>query len=70
MVHCHHINRITHLEDSQGNPIREHSQIEAELTNYYRDLLTETREDRMAAIQRVTRHIPSLVTLEQNTALT
>jgi hypothetical protein len=35
MVHHRHINRITHLEDSQGNPIREHSQIEAELTNYY-----------------------------------
>jgi hypothetical protein len=70
MVHCRHINKITHLEDSQGNPIREHSQIEAELTNYYWDLLTKTREERMKSIQRVTRHIPSLVTPEQNLALT
>jgi hypothetical protein len=70
MVHRCHINRITHLEDSQGNPIREHSQIEAELINYYQDLLTETREDKTTTIQRVTRHIPSLVTSEQNTALT
>jgi hypothetical protein len=66
MMHRRHVNRITHLEDSQGNPVREHSQIEAELINYYQDLLTETKEDRTTAIQRVTRHIPSLVTSEQN----
>jgi len=70
MMHRHHINRITHLEDSQGNPVREHSKIKAELINYYQDLLTETKEDRTTTIQRVTRHIPSLVTFEQNTALT
>jgi hypothetical protein len=57
------------LEDGQGNPIREHTQIEAELNNYYRDLLTETREDRTATIRRVTSHIPSQVTPEQNAAL-
>jgi hypothetical protein len=64
MVHRRHINRITHLEDGQGNPIREHTQIEAELNNYYHDLLTETREDRDSAIRRVTSHIPSMVTPE------
>jgi hypothetical protein len=69
MVHRRLINKITHLEDGQGNPIREYTQIEAELNNYYRDLLTETKEDRSAAIMRVTSHIPSMVTPEQNAAL-
>jgi exonuclease III len=70
MMHRRHVNRITHLEDGQGNPVREHSKIEAELINYYQDLLTETKEDRTEAIQRITRHIPPLVTSEQNAALT
>jgi len=69
MVHRQLINRITHLEDGQGNRIREHTQIEAELNNYYRDLLTETREDRKTTIRQVTNHIPSMVTPKQNAAL-
>jgi exonuclease III len=70
VVHRRHVNRITHLEDGQGNIIREHSKIEAELINFYQDLLTETQEDRSEAIQRITRHIPTIVTPEQNAALT
>jgi hypothetical protein len=69
MVHRRYINKITHLEDAQGNPIREHTQIEEELKNYYKDLLTKTSQDRMTAIRWVTSHIPSLVTPEQNAAL-
>jgi exonuclease III len=69
-VHRRHVNRITHLEDSQGNTIREHAKIEEELIHYYRDLLTEPKEDRTEAIQRITRHIPTLVTPQQNAALT
>jgi hypothetical protein len=64
MVHRRHINRITHLEDGQGNLIREHTQIEEELNRYYHDLLTETKEDKDEAIRQVTSHIPSLVTPE------
>jgi Ulp1 family protease len=41
MMHRRHVNRITHLEDSQGNLTREHSKIEEELLRYYQDLLTE-----------------------------
>jgi hypothetical protein len=70
MIHRRHVNRITHLEDSQGNIIREHTKIEEELLRYYQDLLTEPNVDRTEAIQRVTEHIPSLVTSEQNAALT
>jgi ribonuclease HI/exonuclease III len=70
MMHRRHINKITHLEDSQGNLTREHSKIEEELLKYYQDLLTEPQLDRTAAIRRVTKHIPALVTPEQNAALT
>jgi hypothetical protein len=69
MVHHRYINRITQLEDAQGNPIREHNQIVEELNTYYKELLTETNEDREEAIQKITRHIPSLVTQEKNEAL-
>ena len=70
MMHRCHVNIITHLEDGQGNTVREHSKIEAELINFYQDLLTETKEDRTKSIRRITRHIPSLVTQEKNVALT
>ena len=46
MMHWRHVNIITHFEDGQGNTVREHSKIEAELINFYQDLLTETKEDR------------------------
>jgi hypothetical protein len=64
MIHRRHINRITHLENEQGNLIREHTQIEEELNRYYQNLLTETKENINEAITRVTSHIPSLVTPE------
>jgi exonuclease III len=70
MVHRRYINKITQLEDAQGNPIREHNRIAEELTNYYKDLLTETNDDRMPAINKITRNIPSLITQEHNEALT
>jgi hypothetical protein len=69
MIHRRHINRITHLEDEQGQLIRDHERIEEELHRYYQTLLTENNEDRAAAISRVTSHIPKLITPEQNAAL-
>jgi hypothetical protein len=69
MVHRRYINHITQLEDAQGIPIREHDQIVEELNTYYKYLLTETIENREEAIQKITNHIPSLVTPEQNEAL-
>jgi hypothetical protein len=69
MMHWRHVNRITHLEDGQGNTVREHSKIEAELINFYQDLLTETKEDITKAIRRINKHLPSLVTQEKNVAL-
>jgi hypothetical protein len=43
---------ITQLEDAQGNPIREHNKIVEELTNYYKDLLTKTIDDRAPTIEK------------------
>jgi len=70
MMHRRHINKINHLEDSQGNLTRDHTKIEEELLRYYQDLLTEPQQNRTTAIRRVTEHIPTLVTSEQNVALT
>jgi hypothetical protein len=57
------------MEDDQGNPIREHNQISEELTNYYNNLLTKTKDDREETIKKITKHIPSLLTQKQNEAL-
>jgi hypothetical protein len=69
MVHRRYINRITQLEDTQGNPILDHASIEVELVNYYKDLLSEPLRDRMSAISKITWHIPSLITKEHNETL-
>jgi exonuclease III len=69
MTHRRHINRITQLEDDQGNPIRDHDQIAEALNSFYQDLLMETNASREEAIQKVTRHIPRLVNSDQNRAL-
>jgi hypothetical protein len=69
MTHRRYINRITQLEDDQGIPIRDHDQIAEELNSFYKDLLTETNMNREEAIQKITKHIPKLITSEQNRAL-
>jgi len=70
MVHQKYININTQLEDSQGNPIRDHGSIAKELTNYYKDVLTKPIKDISPTICKITRHIPSVVTHEKNEALT
>jgi hypothetical protein len=67
MVHRRYINRITKLEDAQGNQILDHAGIESELISYYKDLLSEPIMDRTQAINKITQHIPSLIMLEHNT---
>lgn len=43
--------------------------IEQELLSFYRSLLTEPQADRMEAIQKITQHIPKLVTSAHNDSL-
>jgi hypothetical protein len=69
MIHRCFINRITKLEDAQGNTILNHDEIASELVNYYKNLLSEPDIDRTPAINHITQHIPSLITPEQNQAL-
>jgi len=64
MTHRRYINRITQLEDDQGIPIRDHDQIAKELNSFYKYLLTETNMNREEAIQKITKHIPQLITYE------
>jgi hypothetical protein len=69
MIHRRFINHITKLEDAQGNIILNHEEIEIELVNYYKELLSEPPIDRTPTINHITQHIPSLITPEQNQAL-
>jgi hypothetical protein len=64
-----HSNRITHLTSDTGEHLHAHEDIATTLTNYYRDLLTEPSLNRSEAIAKITQHVPSLVTQEQNATL-
>jgi hypothetical protein len=69
MIHRRLINRITKLDDSQGNTLLTHQEIMHELTDFYKDLLSEPNVDRTSAIEWVTQNIPTIITQEQNEAL-
>jgi hypothetical protein len=69
MIHRRFIKHITKMEDEQGNTLLTHQEITHEMTDFYKDLLSEPLVDRTPAIERVTQNIPTLISLEQNTAL-
>jgi hypothetical protein len=69
MIHRRFINHITKLEDKQGNTLLTHQEIMHELTDFYKDLLSEPLVDRTSTIERVTQNIPTLITQDQNAAL-
>jgi hypothetical protein len=69
VVQRRHSNKITHLITDEGETLHSHVDLETNLINYFQNLLTEPIPDRQAAINKITRHIPSLVTQEQNAAL-
>jgi exonuclease III len=62
MIHRRLINHITKLDDSQGNTLLTHQEITHELTDFYKDLLSEPKVDRTSAIERVTQNIPTIIT--------
>ena len=68
-IHRRHTNKITHLTSANGEPIHSHEDLEMTLIDYYKYLLTEPFPDRSEAIAKVTQHVPSLVTPEQNSTL-
>jgi hypothetical protein len=69
VIQRRHCNRITHLVSDEGETLYSHADLETNLVDYFQDLLTEPIPDRQAAINKITRNIPSLVTQEKNVAL-
>lgn len=47
----------------------EHADIEQEMADFYQDLLSEPRPERLEVIRKITRNIPSLVTEDENATL-
>ena len=66
IIQRRHINKITRLEDNQGQIIMDHKGIERELVRYFKEMLSELYLDRSLAIRKITQHIPPLITAEKN----
>ena len=69
MIQRRQHNRIFSLKDQNGNRVFQHEEMEQELRNHFQNLLTEPTPNRDEAIAKITRHIPSIITREQNLAL-
>jgi hypothetical protein len=69
VIQRRHYNKITHLISDDGETIHSHDDMETTLIDYYQNLLTEPLPDRHEAINKVTQHVPSLVTQEQKLSL-
>jgi hypothetical protein len=61
--------KITDLISYDGDMVHSHGDMENTLISHFQNLLTEPWADRQEAINKVTRHVPSLVTPEQNVGL-
>ena len=57
------------MEDPQGNTLLTHQEILHELSDLYKDLLSEPKVDHTLAIEWVTQNIPTIITQEHNEAL-
>jgi hypothetical protein len=69
VIQRRHSNKITHLISEAGETITSHADMENTLIDYFQNLLSEPLQDRREAIHKITRHVPSLVTQEQNSML-
>jgi exonuclease III len=69
VIQRRHTNKITHLTSDEGDVIHSHEDMEATLIRYFQNLLTEPQVDRLDAINKITQHVPPLVTQEQNVVL-
>jgi hypothetical protein len=63
-------NRIETLQKNDGTVAENHDEIESELVNYYRTLLTEPKGTRQEEIHQIIEVIPTLISVEQNNSLT
>eukprot|EP00253_Pinus_taeda_P025607 PITA_25607 len=65
MKHRAH-NRITKLIDSQGKELNTHKEMESILVQHFQSIVEETIADISQFIKNLTKHIPKLVTMEDN----
>ena len=62
-------NRITKIQDEQGNVFHSHHDITCQLRNHFKLISTKPAIDQQEAINEVVSYIPILITEEQNRAL-
>ena len=62
-------NRISLIKDKRGNNLNYHEEIEAVLVQYFRNIAQETCYERDHHIRDFTKHIPRLVSREDNVNL-
>ena len=62
-------NRIFSLKETNGERLIKPEDMERELTTHFKDILTEPIPNRQEEIQKITQHIPRLITREKNLAL-
>lgn len=69
MIQYRHRNKISSIKNAEGERVEEQGDIEKILIDYHKGILTETQKERRAAIKRITKEFPKLITSEQNKAL-
>jgi len=59
-------NNIAFINNSQGDRLEKHEDIEKEFKEYFQEALKEQTGSRSSAIRSVTQHIPKIITEDQN----
>eukprot|EP00253_Pinus_taeda_P017975 PITA_17975 len=59
-------NRISNIKDKKGNMLSTHEEIEVELVQHFQGIAQETCTNRDQSIRDISRHIPKLVSKEDN----
>eukprot|EP00253_Pinus_taeda_P006641 PITA_06641 len=59
-------NNIAFINNSQGNRLEKHEDIEKEFKDYFQEALKEQPGSREVAIKSVTQHVPKIITDDQN----
>jgi len=62
-------NRISLIKDKRGNILNTHEEIEVALVQHFRNIAQETRYERDIYIRDFTKHIPRMVSREDNVNL-
>ena len=62
MIQRRQHNIIFSLKDQNGNRLFNHEDMEKELVDHFKNLLTELEPNRTEAIEKITQHIPHVIT--------